>query len=459
MILYFFIASHYYRVFLPGTRINGVNVGGMQLSAAEEALIADAEQHYALTVVFRGGSEQTITGPEMDLELSFSSEVADALHAQNRFAWLPSLLGAGSRDTLISGVRLYSEGKLKNWLNSLPELQKENMVPASDAGMQLLETGYAAVREEVEGSWVIASVALTVLENAVAEGLSEIVLDDVDGTYAIVSVTKDNAVLLEQIEEINTYLDTTVTYTMHDGSEVTAGAQEFSQWLAVREESGWYYIDEETLRSGAVQYASALAEQYDFHYDYDDFNTTNYGVLTLPVYRYSFGYVISVEGEADALVQNILSRSSETRVPVYSVATSLDNGIGGTYVEVDLYAQQVYLYVDGELTYTSNCVTGTDGDPDRQTPIGIYSIYDMETDTTLEGTVEEETGLPEYMSAVSYWMPFRGGYGLHDATWRQVFGGTVYQTSGSHGCVNLPYMAAQTIYQNITIGTPVIIVG
>lgn len=459
IILYFFIASRYYRVFLPGTKINGVNVGGKSLSAAEEMLIRDAERNYALKVIFRGGSEQTITGPEMDLTLSFRGEIADALHSQNRFAWLPSLFGAGRKDTLVSGVRLYSESKLKQWLNALPELQKENMTPARDAGMQLLDTGRVAVREEVEGSWVISSVALTVLENAVAEGLSEVVLDDAAGTYAVVNVTKENAVLLEHIDEVNSYLDTTVTYTMHDGSEVQVGAREISRWLATRDDSGWYYVDEETLRSKAGEYVSALAEQYDYHYDYDDFNTTNYGVLTLPVYKYSFGYVISVEGETDALVQDILNRSSETRVPVYSVATSLDNGVGGTYVEVDIYAQQVYLYVDGELKYTSNCVTGTSGDPERQTPTGIYTIYDMETNTTLEGTVEESTGLPEYMSRVSYWMPFKGGYGLHDAQWRRAFGGNIYETSGSHGCVNLPYMAAQTIYQNVAIGTPVIVVS
>jgi hypothetical protein len=56
-------------------------------------------------------------------------------------------------------------------------------------------------------------------------------------------------------------------------------------------------------------------------------------------------------------------------------------------------------------------------------------------------------------------MPFKGGYGLHDATWRSSFGGTIYYYSGSHGCVNLPKSAAKTIYNNVSVGTKVILYG
>ena len=45
---------------------------------------------------------------------------------------------------------------------------------------------------------------------------------------------------------------------------------------------------------------------------------------------------------------------------------------------------------------------------------------------------------------------------MHDATWRREFGGNIYITSGSHGCINLPYSAAKEIYGYIEKGTPVI---
>ena len=53
-------------------------------------------------------------------------------------------------------------------------------------------------------------------------------------------------------------------------------------------------------------------------------------------------------------------------------------------------------------------------------------------------------------------MPFYNGMGIHDATWRKSFGGSIYRTDGSHGCINCPYSLAKTIYENIEADTPII---
>ena len=57
---------------------------------------------------------------------------------------------------------------------------------------------------------------------------------------------------------------------------------------------------------------------------------------------------------------------------------------------------------------------------------------------------------------VDYWMRFVRGIGFHDATWRYAFGGNIYYANGSHGCVNLPYESARTMFNNTEIGTPVV---
>ena len=66
-------------------------------------------------------------------------------------------------------------------------------------------------------------------------------------------------------------------------------------------------------------------------------------------------------------------------------------------------------------------------------------------------------GEPEYESPVSYWMPFYDGCGFHDATWRGSFGGSIYTYNGSHGCVNMPYSAAQELFEYVDGGTVVVI--
>ena len=68
-------------------------------------------------------------------------------------------------------------------------------------------------------------------------------------------------------------------------------------------------------------------------------------------------------------------------------------------------------------------------------------------DTTLTG--------PGYSSFVNYWMGFYGGCGIHDASWRSSFGGTIYKGNGSHGCVNTPLEKVKYIYEHTDYGTPV----
>lgn len=118
-----------------------------------------------------------------------------------------------------------------------------------------------------------------------------------------------------------------------------------------------------------------------------------------------------------------------------------------TFVEVDISSQTLNFYQDSNLILTTPVTTGKDGVYD--TRIGYFQIAYKDYNTYLEG--------PGYKVHVDYWMPFDGGIGLHDATWRGTFGGDIYTYNGSHGCVNMPYDAAQTVYENISAGTRVLV--
>ena len=54
-------------------------------------------------------------------------------------------------------------------------------------------------------------------------------------------------------------------------------------------------------------------------------------------------------------------------------------------------------------------------------------------------------------------MGFNGSQGMHDAIWRAEFGGDIYKSWGSHGCVNLPLEAAEKIYKETYMYYPVIV--
>lgn len=122
--------------------------------------------------------------------------------------------------------------------------------------------------------------------------------------------------------------------------------------------------------------------------------------------------------------------------------------VGNTYIEVSLKQQHMWFYKDGKLIVETDVVTGNN-DGYCNTPKGCYSIYQRTRNTTLVG--------PGYSSFVNYWLAFKGGYGIHDASWRSSYGGNIYNGNGSHGCVNTPYSKVQKIYNNVSIGTPVVI--
>ena len=120
---------------------------------------------------------------------------------------------------------------------------------------------------------------------------------------------------------------------------------------------------------------------------------------------------------------------------------------GSTYVEVSISQQRMWFYKNNKLMVDTPVVTGNKGTND--TPKGFFYMYQRARNTTLVG--------PGYASPVDYWMAFWDGCGLHDASWRDEFGGNIYNGNGSHGCVNTPYNAVRTIYNNTDYDTPVIV--
>ena len=115
-------------------------------------------------------------------------------------------------------------------------------------------------------------------------------------------------------------------------------------------------------------------------------------------------------------------------------------------VVIDLSDQRLWLYEDNDLLLSTSVVTGTNDDPTRK---GLFEIYKKQTDRYLTGE--------DYHVHVDYWMPFDGGIGMHDASWRKKFGGNIYVKDGSHGCVNMPKNITDDIYDEVEVGTKVLV--
>ena len=138
------------------------------------------------------------------------------------------------------------------------------------------------------------------------------------------------------------------------------------------------------------------------------------------------------------------------REPIYSKKGygTYSRLLGNTYADVDFSRQEVRFYRDGVLKFSCSVVTGNQARGDA-TPTGTYFIMNKLRNVILKGD--------DYESPVSYWMGITPtGIGFHDASWRKEFGGDIYQTAGSHGCINTPKDKMEELYDMVQIGTPVV---
>lgn len=160
-----------------------------------------------------------------------------------------------------------------------------------------------------------------------------------------------------------------------------------------------------------------------------------------------YGTYINIKSLRKAVKSAVLDKKVVDQTITYKKNTlnGID-GIGDTYVEIDLTNQYLYMYSDGKLVLDCPIVSGLPGS--RATPQGVYRLKNKAKYVTLVG--------PNYRTPVTYWMPFNGGIGMHDAVWQSYFGGNKYLTKGSHGCINMAMKDVGIAYKYAKINMPVI---
>ena len=243
------------------------------------------------------------------------------------------------------------------------------------------------------------------------------------------------------------YPQCSITYVFDDGSTYTVGTELAMSMMLTNEDGSWF-IDPETGYyvcdyDKMVGFFSGLNALYPSSESVSGEGFVTTSGVRIAGYDGSFQNrkMIDVDEEIAYLASAIMEQRNETHEAIYTVS--------GTYIEIDITNQVLYYYRDGILSFTTDVVTGNLG-TGKGTPTGVYSIRGKATDMTLVGT--------GYSSHVDYWMNFIGNsYGIHDADWRSSFGGTIYKTNGSHGCVNVPPEVMGTLYDMVEVGTPVVL--
>jgi hypothetical protein len=203
---------------------------------------------------------------------------------------------------------------------------------------------------------------------------------------------------------------------------------------------------------GIEKWVEELAAQYDTENTTRQFQSTRGDVVSVPYVTY--GTSLDQEAETEWLKSVLWDDRQSLSETEYHIPTYLKEGfvrglddIGDTYIEIDMTMQHMYYYAAGEIVLETDVVTGNTGRK-MGTPEGVNYVYNKQRNRVLRGA--------DYATPVKYWVPIKGAVGIHDASWRSSFGGEIYKTNGSHGCINTPTDVMAQLYEMVEIGTPVI---
>jgi len=433
-------AAHYFEThFYPGTTLNGTDVSMKDASEVEAKLASDAGS-YILAVHDRDDRVTYISADKIDYKYNPDGSVLKLLKQQNSLKWIKHIRGA--HDYTVTVPAVYSEDKLLAVINAMECFEKKNITEPVDAYVKNTGSGFEIV-PEVKGNKPIKEQIIVDIEKALEDKKTVLTLDDDD--YAKPSVTSDDPNLQKKVELSNKYKDLKITYDIRgksSGITDTLDGSTIISWITIGDD-----MSVSVNKDLVTAYVQQLASTYNTYAKERKFKTSKGDTVTIGGGDY--GWVINKDAEVKQLIKDIQAGEDTEREPCYSQKAYADgeDDIGNTYVEIDYTNQHMYYYKKGTLVVEGDIVSGNtsvgNGSPD-----GIFSIITLKSPATLTGE--------DYQSDVTYFMPFAYNVGLHDADWRSKFGGDIYKSSGSHGCVNLPYDVAKKLFENVDIGTPVI---
>lgn len=419
---------------MPNTHINGVD---RSLIKKSEAL---GGQRDDFEVVLKGRDDKSmkVSANQIDYKENVPN---GASIVQNPFTWPMSFFR--DSDYAIDYDITYSKEKLESAIND-SELLK-NVVEPENAYIVYKDSGFE-IEKEVMGNKLDTEKLANTIINSLELRKNEIELKD---EYINPEIKSDDKTLNQNLKNAKEVENLDITYNFPQKTYELKGKDLVDLFDM---DNGQFKLNYDRV----YEYFRQMAIDTDTYGTTRTFNAT--GIGEIQVNPGIYGYQMDVESTADEFYNVVDNKQSGEQEPVYLQEgyTRDENGsdIGNTYIEIDLSRQTMWTYIDGELINETPVVTGNAG-MDSATNKGVGKVISKETNKVLNG---EDYDGSEYNTPVSYWIPIGwDGEGIHDSDWRSAYGGGIYLSNGSHGCINTPPANAEVIFNNIPYGAPVVV--
>lgn len=442
--IYLLLAFYYAKGFSYGTWINGVYCTGKSVSEINDELLKSCS-YEGITIYARDGQSYTITGKDISFTFDFEGSLEAYQQKQNPYLWIDNLL-AGRKERTILPITTYSENAYYEIVKALPLFTQ--MKEEQDRIVEIQETtqGYQLLNER---ELVLdKELAIQKIKTALDNFETSIVLTDA-GCYENLPLDAEMAETMALWNKIDDFQNCKIIYQMGD-EQRKIDASVVYKWISKDEDGQFLYTDEGNLilDTGKVEdFIKELAEEYDTVGKVRQFSATRGDIVEVEGGIY--GNTLNQKAEVAYLTEAFLNKAEEVHVPAYTQMAKKQgkDDIGDTYIEVDMTTQMLYYYEKGVCIIKTPVVTGNTSRK-RGTPTGVNYVYLKQKNRVLRG--------PGYASPVKFWLPVKGGIGIHDSSWRDEYGGEIYKTAGSHGCINTPLEEVTKLYDLVEIGTPVV---
>ena len=420
--------------FVPGTIINNTDVAFKTLAEASDMLKAE---DYTLHVKLRNGAFD-IKGSDIGFNADISSALDVIKTSQNPFLWFMFY----DIDAEIAEYNItYDEDLLRKYLLSQKYFQEEYMDAPSDAYIDIVDNE-AIVVDGDKGNTIDMDKFLLAIKPYILDRQKNFTADK-SGVYIEPNELSDSPRLQTAAKNINEYLTLDISIKYTDDYSYVITPSEIKSMLDIYDDNSVHIS-----RSGIAKFAEKFTRLHNTYGEMHTINTIKNETVILKSVNY--GWELEPEVLEQELTDVLSNKESRVIEPEFKHSGYYYDGsddIGNSYVEISLRDQHVYVIKQGKIVIEMDCVSGNMA-AGHGTPSGLFKINNKIRNITLIG--------PDYESKVAVWMSFNGEIGLHDATWRSYFGGEIYRTNGSHGCVNLPYGLALELFDLVDVNMPVV---
>ncbi len=433
--------------FQGNTSVNGVDVSHMTAEEAEE-VYRHTYDGWKLTVRTLEGNEEVIDGEAIGYALSMNPSFSKMVLHQNYLKW--PLTPYVKTDLRTIGSAVFDEEKLRSALAGLECVSGDEIRDPADAHIGRSENGgYYELVEADDGNRLNEERLYEAVAETIHAGGREIDLEEA-GCYEKASVYADDETLNALYEPVRLFQEAVISIDMEGGVTEELTKEIYGDWLEYDFDTGVMSVSSDK----AYAYASSLYDRYSTYGHKRKLKAHAGDIVEVGGSEYdNFGYDMDLEKTAstirDALLKGTSQKVSCTWNQFGLERNEIGSDFGNTYVEISLDEQRMWYYVDGEIIVSTGIVSGL-ATESRATPTGCFQVLDKLTDHRMQGSYG--AAFANYVIAIMH-----NGICIHDSSWRDEYGGDIWLYDGSHGCINTPYNAVKTIYENIWDGVPVVI--